>query len=222
MKLRFATLLALVPSCAAPAPRPRPQGVPIAPAPSLAATSETPDAARATAEPVARIEPAGVGDIRIGSPIPARHLADEADARRRYEIRWVADAQPFEAFRIDDPPVIAVIDDGPFETWAKDNVGPLEPGRFADEAIAFAKAGAPVAWIVIEQKGPVTSTGIGVGSSWDDVLAGHPSAKVLRDPEWFSSKPTCRVQLPELAGVTVLLARCAGENGDVERVLITR
>jgi hypothetical protein len=221
MPLRLAALLVLAGSCATQTAPPPPQSVPIAPASSTTGTPETPPADRARAE-VVRIEPGGVGEIRIGSPIPARHLANAADARRRYEIRWVADAQPFEAFRIDDPPVIAVIDDGPFETWAKDNVGPLEPGRFADEAIAFAKAGAPVAWIVIEQKGPVTSTGIGVGSSWDDVLAGHPSAKVLRDPEWFSSKPTCRVQLPELAGVTVLLARCAGENGDVERVLITR
>lgn len=212
-----AAALGLLASCAAPAPSPA-TSVPIAPAGSAPATATPPLSKPKPAVPL--IETGGVGEIRVGKPIPARHLSDVADARRRYEIRWVADAQPFEAFRIDDPPVIACIDGGPFERWGKDNVGPLEPDRFADEAIAFAKAGALVTWIVIERPGSATATGIGVGSSWADVLAAHAGATILRDPEWFEPRTTCRARLREIPGVEVLLARCDTENGDVVRILV--
>lgn len=215
-----AVVLGLLSSCAAPAPSPAPSGVPIAPATSTGTSPPAPSSPSVAPGPV--IESGGVGEIRIGKPIPAQHLSDAADARRRYEIRWVADAQPFEAFRIDDPPVIACIDGGPFERWAKDNVGPLEPARFADGAITFAKAGAAVTWIVIERAGPKTATGIGVGSSWRDVEAAHPGTTIVRDPEWFEPRITCRARLREIPGVEVLLSRCDDQRGDVVRVLINR
>ena len=158
-----------------------------------------------------------MGDVLVGEPIPAAQLD-----RARYEIRWVADAQPFEAFRIADPPVIAVIHGGPFEQWAQHDVGPLEPDRFADEALAFAKAGAPVAWILIEERGPTTPEGIGVGSSWDAVVAAYPGATVSHSPEWFEPRPTCRVQPKGTIDLQFLLSRCDGENGPVRRVLVTR
>lgn len=218
VKLHAIGVLGLLASCGSPAASPPPSSVPIAPAASAPAAPAAPRAAR---PPAARIESGGIGDIRVGRGIPARYLSDAADARRRYDIRWVADAQPFEAFRIDDPPVVACFE-GPFEQWAKDNVGELRPERFVDDAIAAAKAGAPVTFIVIEKRGPVTESGIGVGSSWEDVQAAHPSAKVLRDPEWFEPRPTCRARLPALPGVEVLLERCDDEYGAVERVLIGR
>jgi hypothetical protein len=208
-------------ACAPAAPPPASSGVPIATASSVAPEGPpAPSAADSGAPAVALIEPGGVGDIRIGRPIPSRHLADAEDARRRYDIRWIADAQPFEAFRIEDPPVIAAFD-GPFHAWAKDNVGPLEPGRFADAAIAAAKAGAVVTWIVIEQPGSATAEGIGVGSTWDALKGAYPGATILRDPEWFDSRPTCRARLPGVKGVDALLSRCGKDNGDVVRMIVS-
>lgn len=168
------------------------------------------------------IDGGGVGDVRVGAPIPRDYLADAKDARARYDIRWVADAQPFEAFRVGDPPVLAVFD-GPFTRWAKNNVGELAPQRFVESALRVARNGAPVRWIVVEEAGHATVAGIGVGSTFADVAAAYPGAKVSQLPEWFEARPTCSVAPPGLANVQLLLATCGKEgNGRVARVVVSR
>lgn len=167
------------------------------------------------------IDDAGVGDVRPGAAIPVGHLVGD-EAKHRYTIRWVADAQPFEAFRIGDPPMLAQFS-GPFTRWAADNAGELEPSRFVDEALQEARSGAPVVAIVVADYGPVTSAGIGVGSSFTDLSSAYPNAKLSRLPEWFEPKPTCSVAVPELSHVAFHLAACAGsERGDVIRIVLSR
>jgi hypothetical protein len=167
------------------------------------------------------VDDGGVGDVRVGSAIPPAHLAGD-DAKSRYTLRWVADAQPFEAFRVADPPVFAQFS-GPFTRWAESNAGPLDPGRFVDEALREARSGAPVQALVVEERGPKTSAGIGVGSSFTELSAAYPGARLTRSPEWFEPRPTCSVTVPELPRVAFLLAACAdNERGDVTRIVISR
>lgn len=168
------------------------------------------------------IETGGVGDVRVGQPIPKKYLDDARDPKGAYEIRWVADAQPFEAFRVGTPGRLAVID-GPFMRWGKSHAGPLEPQKFVGEALRMARSTAQVQWIVIEEKGLFTREHIGVGSPFSALEKAYSGIKVLRDPEWFDSKPTCRASSPQLPKVEFLLASCGGSgNGEVVRILVTR
>ncbi len=166
------------------------------------------------------IEHDGVADVRLGKPIPARHL-DERGAIARYDIRWIADAQPFEAWRVDELRVIALFR-GPFTRWAESNVGELEPGRFLDAALRELRDGAHVQAILIESKGPRTARGIGVGSTWRELVDAYPEAKIVKDPELFEPRPTCVVHAPDQPGATFHLASCDGDPGDVVRVFIYR
>lgn len=168
------------------------------------------------------IETGGVGDVRIGQPIPKRYLEDAQDPKGRYVIRWIADAQPFEAFRVGEPGRLAAFD-GPFMRWGKSHAGPLEPQKFYGEALRLARGTAPVLWIVIEEKGYFTRERIGIGSLFSAVEAAYPGIEVRRDPEWFDSKPTCRAAPTQLPKVEFLLASCGkGGNGEVVRILVTR
>lgn len=176
-------------------------------------------------EPLAQdviIDNGGVGDVRIGQPIPKKYLEDTVDPKGHYEIRWIADAQPFEAFRVGDPERLAAID-GPFMRWGKSHAGPLEPQKFSADALRMARGGAVVTWMVIEKKGLFTRERIGVGSPFSALAAAYPGIKITRNPEWFDSKPTCSAQSPSLAKVQFLLASCdAGGNGEVVRIVVSR
>lgn len=172
--------------------------------------------------PSVTIDDTGVGDVKVGQPVPRAMLDDANDPRGRYDIRWIADAQPFEAFRVGDPARSAVFE-GPFTKWAKSHAGPLEPQKFSADALKAVRAGAPVRWIVVEQPGLVTRERIGVGSTFDALSAAYPGIKVLQNPEWFDSKPTCAATSPALAKVMFLLAQCApAKNGDVVRIVVGR
>jgi hypothetical protein len=211
----------LAAACAGPAQAPPPPpAVEVGPA---GGTREPPAPRRersGAAQPVL-IDAGGVGDVRIGEPIPAHHLLDDREARSRYEIRWVADAQPFEAFRIGEARVIASFR-GPFTRWAESNAGELDPARFVERAIRDARGSAPVESIVVDTPGPATAARIGVGSSYSNLIAAHPTAKIVRLPEWFESRPTCQVEIGELPRITFHLSACGAEQpGSVIRVLVS-
>lgn len=196
-------------------PAPTPPLVTAAPRASSAVPVELP-------APSVTIDDTGVGDVKIGQPIPRALLDDANDPRGRYDIRWIADAQPFEAFRVGDPARFAAID-GPFMKHAKSHVGPLEPQKFSAEALKVARAGAPVRWIVVEQPGLLTRQRIGVGSTYDALSAAYPGINVVKNPEWFDSKPTCSATTPSLAKVQFLLAHCGPTaHGEVVRIVVGR
>jgi hypothetical protein len=90
-------------------------------------------------------------------------------------------------------------------------------GRAEAPATADARAGAAVRMVVVEESGPATRPGIGVGSSYADLSSAYPGAKVTRLPEWFDSRLTCRVSVPEL---TRLLDACGSAKGKVVRVVL--
>ena len=219
---QLSVLVVLIAACA-PRPAAKPSGAPMAVPPAVGSRPvEEPSPARTpAAREAVLVDDGGVGDVRVGAAIPPAHLAGD-EAKRGYTIRWVADAQPFEAFRVGNPPVLAQFS-GPFTRWAADNAGELEPNRFVEEALQEARNGAPVHAIVVEDPGPATSAGVGVGSSFTKLSAAYPNAKLSRLPEWFEPKPTCSVAVPELPHVAFHLAACAGsDRGDVIRIVISR
>jgi hypothetical protein len=166
------------------------------------------------------VDDGGVGDVRIGKAIPPIYLGPDSEVKNRYEIRWIADAQPFEAFRIGSPPVLAAFI-GPFTRWGKSNFGELVPGRFVDKALREARAGAKVEWIVVETSGPRTNAGIGVGSSFAELESAYAAAELRRLPAEFGPRPTCRVTVTELRHVSFQLRSCSGsERGDVARIVL--
>jgi hypothetical protein len=208
---------ALAIACGSPPPPAAPPPVEVTPpGPGAQPVAEHPPPAQ---ERPASIEACGVGELRIGKPIPEQLLADDRAARAAYEIRWIADAQPFEAFRIGA--VLAAFE-GPFTRWAESEVGELEPSRFVEQALRDVRAGAPVRWMVIEAAGPRTAAGIGVDSSFEELSQAYPGAKVDRLPEWFESRPTCQVKLEgELRCISFHLHSCGKQPpGRVVRVLI--
>jgi hypothetical protein len=186
------------------------------------ARAQPSSARQAPPTPSIVVDSDGVSDVRLGRAIPSHYLADARAARRSYEIRWVADGAPFEAFRLDEPAIIAAFQ-GPFTRWAESNAGELEPGRFVDEALREAQRGAPVESIVIEHGGAKTAAGIGIGSSFAELTTAYPDAKLLRLPEWFEPRATCSVSAPTLPRVSFHLSACRGdERGDVIRILVSR
>jgi hypothetical protein len=203
-----------------PASRPAGAQVSVPPVDGSGSGPQPSSAPPPPAKPSPLIDDGGVGDVRVGEAIPAAYLAGD-DARNSYVIRWVADAQPFEAFRVGEPFVLAQFS-GPFTRWAETNAGELEPGRFVDEALGEARSGAKVEAIVVTERGPATSAGIGVGSTFSDLSAAYPGARFSRLPEWFEPRPTCSVQPRELRSVDFHLSACSGEErGDVLRILVS-
>ncbi|MBS2016333.1 MAG: hypothetical protein JST00_25845 [Deltaproteobacteria bacterium] len=187
-----------------------------------APSSSPPPPTEAPVAPEVQIDDGGVGDVRVGQPIPRRYLDDSADLQGRYENRWVADAQPFEAFRVGAPGRLAVID-GPFARWAKSHTGPIDPKKHVAEAVRVARAGAVVRYVVVEERGLFTRERIGVGSTFAALSAAYPSVKIEIDPEWFEAKPTCRAKTPALPNVHFLLAFCRpSAAGEVERIVVGR
>jgi hypothetical protein len=106
-----------------------------------------------------RIHSGAIGSVKLGKPLPDVLLTP--DLEKRYVARFVADAQPFEGFRYDDPPLTVGIVDGPFA--ASDGETPID--LFRSPAAAAARKGAVVSVIRVHGHGPTTETGVGVGST---------------------------------------------------------
>ena len=58
------------------------------------------------------IEPGRVGVLQLGQPVPAALVTDDLAAH--YLARYIADAQPLDGFRLDEPPLTIVLATGPF------------------------------------------------------------------------------------------------------------
>ena len=126
--------------------------------------------------------------VLLGAPLPASLLAGIAE---KYLATYVADAQPFEGFQWDDPPVIVKLSEGPWTQWNKhSSPEPLEPGskrhrEFAEKAAKLAPK-MVVRRIEIASEEPRTSEGARIGSTPEQIFRAHPTAKTFAMPGYYS------------------------------------
>jgi hypothetical protein len=173
-----------------------------APAPAI-------DAAVAVADaPVAidwTIAPGRVGPCELGKPMPAVLLADDLAAH--YAPRFIADAQPVDAFALGDPPLFVILATGPFTTQAhaggdKPAIDPLRA-----QAAELAKT-TPVKLVMVTGRGPKTAAGLGVGATLAELTAAYADAKLSPQPETLG-RDVCAARAKSLPGVAFVFASCA-------------
>jgi len=136
-----------------------------------------------------------VGDpdrtLNLGSPLPRALLDGIAE---RYVAKYVADVQPFDGFRFDDPPAVVKLINGPFaQAEAKSSFvesGPPLPGSKTHRNLALLAAKMAekmrVTWIEVSSELPQTSKGAHVGLMPDELLMLHPEATPFASSGYYS------------------------------------
>src|SRR5688500_17056594 len=132
----------------------------------------------------------GVGNLKLGGALvePTGGFED------RYHASFYRDKQPLEGFQFDNPPVLAIVEDGPFRTWGTQHVGRSAPEAIETRAIALARAKRfKVAMLVITDPRPETDAGVSVGDVYASFARAYPRAP---SPDTFVGlweQPSCMV-----------------------------
>ncbi len=154
-----------------------------------------------------RIESGRVGPIALGAALPAALL--KRDLGERYVARYIADAQPVDGFQFVDPPVLVLVDGGPFAAHAYQSEEASESPTDAlrEQGAEAARQGARVSWIMVTGPGPATADGLGVGSTFDAIEAADPDARLSPRPPTLGND-TCMAKMKALPGVGFVFASC--------------
>jgi hypothetical protein len=157
-----------------------------------------------------------VGAIELGKPLPAELVTGDLGAR--YAADYVADAQPVDAFRFDEPPVTIYIAGGPFVRAVKGGYnGPPKTDELRAKAVAAVRAGAAVTRVMIHGPGPATAEGFGVGALYPELKATYPKTFAYPRPPSDERKNDdgCVVESSALRGVGWVYKWCKGaEKGE--------
>lgn len=161
---------------------------------SLAAPLVPPPRAvpRADALPNAswRITPKAIANIRLGSKLTAAQLAGP-ELESRYAASYYSDAQPLEGFVLYDPPVLALVQGGPFAPWGRKNPGEPVPAELKANALLLARAGKlTVHMLVVTDPRPKTSAGISVGADYPSFAKAYRKARPSPFPALWE-EPSC-------------------------------
>jgi hypothetical protein len=156
------------------------------------------------------IKSGAVGAIALGRPIPAS-LHDQLE--RTYVGEMIADGVPIDGFRLDDPPVLVVIEGGPFEALTNEG-NPVPPAdQLRAKAATAARGGAPVARLFVHGPGPATAAGLGVGSDLAALRAAYPDIRTHVQPP-TRRDDRCAARTGSLPNVGFVFASCeAAEAG---------
>lgn len=161
---------------------------------SLAAPLVPPPRAvpRADALPNAswRITPKAIANVRLGSKLTAAQLAGP-ELESRYAASYYSDAQPLEGFVLYDPPVLALVQGGPFAPWGRRNPGEPVPAELKANALLLARAGKlTVHMLVVTDPRPKTAAGISVGADYPTFAKAYRKARPSPFPALWE-EPSC-------------------------------
>jgi hypothetical protein len=158
------------------------------------------------------ISAGSVGAIAVGQPLP-KHLLDEP-LEARYVARYIGDAQPYEGFRFDTPPLTVFVEGGPFAKKAAEEPVEPDPAPYRAAGAKAAQAGAKVRAVLIHGPGPATAAGVGVGSALPALKAAYPDLALRPVPPTLGGDE-CVADSAQLKDVRFVFASCkAAEAGE--------
>jgi hypothetical protein len=201
----LAAVVALV-ACGGPDPTARDPG---SPKTSSTTATEAKAPAMSDSQPAAQkidwtVAQGKVGPIELGKPLPAVVLG--RDLGQAYVARYVADGQPVDAFQLDDPPLLVILDKGPYSAAGGQDPTAMSPSdKHRAEAVEAAKAAA-VRAVLVTGPGPHVS-GVGVGSTLEELRRAFPDLKLAPVPETLG-KDRCVGRAKSLPGVGFVFSSC--------------
>jgi len=175
-------------------------------------SSKTCGGGNGAASPCARlewwVEDRKAGTVELGKPMP--HALLRQNLEKYYVADYIADAQPVDAFKFEDPPLTVEIENGPFTLASKrgESMGTPRSERYRDNAVKVARDGALVRTIRVTGAGLTTKQGIGVGSTLSDLKKAYPDFKNSPAPETLGND-TCFGHTKSLPSVSFIFETCA-------------
>jgi hypothetical protein len=132
----------------------------------------------------------GIGDLKLGGNL----TQPEGGLDDRYRASYYREQEPLEGFELDNPPVLAVLEDGPFRTWAKMHAGHEAPEAIRTRAVALARAKRfTIGMLVITDRRPKTAAGISVGDDYARFARAYPRAPAPDTFVGLWEQPSCMV-----------------------------
>jgi len=156
------------------------------------------------------IRAGGVGEVRVGRPLPrGLPLPEEA-----YFVGYVADGQPVEGLEWKDPPLQVRLQSGPFTRKAARSYVAPDPSPYRARALQEVRKGARVFEIAVVGPGPATPEGHSVGSTLTDLRRTWPDLRPHPVPPTHG-QDECVANPPSLPGVWFFFRSCpAAEAGE--------